>query len=78
MKMSLSLHTFLTKISDAFPIGGGAAGAVSQVKEFTYLPTWEAVISAVVVAIIGATVGYFVKLGWDIVFRKLKKKLNVS
>ena len=76
--MSVRLYCFVTKVSDAFPIGGGAAGAVSQVKEFTYLPTWEAVISAVVVAVIGATVGYFVKLGWDIAFKKLKRRLDVS
>lgn len=72
-----NLYNCLSKISDAFPIGGGAAGAITQVKEFTYLPTWEAVVTAIIVAIIGATVGYFVKLGWDIVFRKLKKKYEV-
>lgn len=76
--MSSNAYIFLSKISDAFPIGGGAAGAVSQVQHLSYLPTWEAVVTAIIVATIGATVGYFVKLGWDIIFRNLKKKYNVS
>ena len=52
-----------------FPVGGGTIGAVSQINLFKYFPTWEVCISTVVVAAIGAIVGYLVKLGLDKLFK---------
>jgi hypothetical protein len=76
MNMSYKIFSFFNKIGDVFPVGGGAAGAASQAKQFEYLPTWEAVIATIIITIIGAFVGYLVKLGLDIIFCKIKKKYN--
>jgi preprotein translocase subunit Sss1 len=77
MKMSDNIYDFIyNKLSDCFPVGGGAVGAVTQVKDFTFLPTWEAIVSTIVVAAIGAAVGYLIKLLFDIIFYKLKRKFN--
>lgn len=76
MNMSYKIFSFFNKIGDVFPIGGGAAGAASQAKQFSYLPTWEAVIATIIITIIGALVGYLVKLGLDVIFRKIRKKYN--
>lgn len=57
--------------TDSLPIVGGATGAFTQTpKLFPYFPTWETVISTIVVAAIGAVVGYLIKLVLDRIFHK--------
>ena len=34
--MTYKIFSFFNKIGDCFPIGGGAAGAVSQYREMVY------------------------------------------
>jgi hypothetical protein len=63
-------------ISNIFPVGGGSAGALSQVNEIHYFPAWEVIISAIIMAAIGATVGYFLKILFDIIIEKLKLKFR--
>jgi preprotein translocase subunit Sss1 len=79
MKVMDKIYGFiLNKLSDIFPIGGGAIGAITQVQKVSNFPTWEFILSAVIVATIGAVVGYVVKLLFDIIFKKLKNKYNVK
>ena len=59
--------------SFVFPVGGGTIGAVSRINLFELLPTWEVIVSTVVLAGIGAFVGYMVKLILDKIFCKDKK-----
>ncbi|MCE5347162.1 MAG: hypothetical protein LLG13_12875 [Bacteroidales bacterium] len=75
--MSFKVLYFFNKIGDIFPIGGGAAGAISQVNKLSYLPSWETVVSSLIITIIGATVGYLVKIGWDLAFYKWKKRHGI-
>ena len=66
------------KFTNIFPIGGGSAGAVYQINNINgYFPTWEVIISTIIVAIIGAIIGYAVKLILDVVFHKFKQKHNI-
>lgn len=76
--MNEKLFSVIFKINDTLPIIGGASGAVSQVEKLIpYLPTWNAVISTLVLTIIGGAGGYLIKLVFDIIFRKIKKKYKV-
>lgn len=66
------------KISNILPVGGGSVGAVYQINNVSeYFPTWEVVVSTAVVAIIGAIIGYAVKLILDVVFHNFKTKHNI-
>jgi hypothetical protein len=56
---------YFNKISDFFPVFGGSAGAVSQSSLIHYFPTWEAIIAAVIISVIGALFGYIVKMWLD-------------
>jgi tetrahydromethanopterin S-methyltransferase subunit C len=76
MTMVYRIASFMSKISDIFPIGGGAVGAVTQSHNIAYLPTWEAVVSTIIISIIGALVGYLVKLVFDIIFHNIRKKYS--
>lgn len=75
--MSEKLFCLIYKFNDFLPVAGGAGGAVSQAKQFQFLPTWEVVVSTIIITIIGAVLGYGVKLLLDIVFCKLKKKYKI-
>lgn len=57
-----------------FPIFGGIGGAVSQIKDFNFLPHWESIVSAIIVAVIGAVVGYIVKMFLDFIIISIKRK----
>jgi len=60
--------------TDSLPIIGGATGAVTQAKKLvSYMPSVDAIISTIVITIIGATVGYLVKIFLDMLFHKIKK-----
>ena len=58
--------------TDIFPVAGGATGAVLAPYKSMF-PTFEAIIYTIVIATIGAVVGYMVKLGLDWVIKQLKK-----
>jgi len=65
----------ICKVANAFPIGGGAIGALSQIKKLTeFMPSWETLISALIVSIAGACLGFLVKLLLETLVRKLRKK----
>lgn len=53
--------------TDSLPIIGGASGAVIQAHNI--FPTWETIIYTIVVAAVGAAVGYVVKLFLDYIVR---------
>jgi hypothetical protein len=53
------------KISNLFSPLGGITGALIEAG-----PTLNSIYVTVIFAIIGATVGYFVKLFWDYIFKK--------
>jgi len=58
----------LTKLfsTDALPVvSGGGAGVF-----LSLLPTWEGIIATIVLATIGATMGYLVKMFFDWVLKK--------
>jgi ABC-type phosphate/phosphonate transport system permease subunit len=79
MKMIEKIYYFiLCKMSDLFPPAGGMVGAVSQTKQFEFLPTWEAILSTVIIAVVGGAVGYIVKLLFDIIFNPLKEKYKLK
>lgn len=75
--MSFKIFSFIDKIGDIFPIGGGAAGAASQANQVIYSPTWGPIITTLLITVVGAALGYLVKLGFDYIFRKFKKKHNI-
>ncbi len=77
--MKLKMLTYIyEKISNILPVGGGSAGAVYQINNVSeYFPAWEVIISTIIVAIIGAIIGYAVKLILDVVFHNLKQKHNI-
>lgn len=56
--------------TDSLPIIGGASGAIIQTNNV--LPTWETILYTIVIAAVGAIVGYIVKLILDCVFREIK------
>jgi len=70
----------IEKISNSLPIVGGGVGAVSQAGEVVenayHLPSHEQIIPVVIVSIVGAICGYFVKLFLDWIVKKIKKKRN--
>lgn len=53
---------YFDKISDIFPIFGGSLGAVSQANILNSFPSWEAIIAAILLSIVGSLFGYLVKL----------------
>ena len=59
--------------TDLLPILGGATGAVTQVKKILAgIPSIETIISTMIIAAVGATVGYLIKIFLDMLFRKSK------
>jgi len=59
--------------TDSLPILGGATGAVTQVKKILAgIPSIETIISTMIIAAVGATVGYLIKIFLDMLFRKSK------
>lgn len=67
------IEKIYTKCSEALPVIGGAGGDASQIKEITaYFPSWETVVSSIIITIIGAVTGYLVKVLLDMVFKKKK------
>jgi len=59
--------------TDSLPIIGGATGAVTQVKKILAgIPSVETIISTIIIAAVGATVGYLIKIFLDMLFRKSK------
>lgn len=56
------------KVSNLLPPAGGAAGALFEV-----LPNFTSIAQTIVLAAIGATVGYIVKLLLDKMFAKRSK-----
>jgi hypothetical protein len=59
--------------TDSLPVIGGAAGALTQTKEVVYFPSPDAVIYTICIALIGATVGYLIKIFLDWLFAKINK-----
>jgi len=71
---------FNNKLSNFFPVGGGSIGAVAQANNVDfvqYFPQWEAVISTIIIAALGAVIGYMVKLIFDLIFRDFKKDHHI-
>jgi hypothetical protein len=59
------------KLNTIFPVAGGGLGAISQVDNLTkFFPSWEAITASLIITIIGATVGYLIKLLLDRIFKK--------
>ena len=58
-------------LDTVLPVLGGGVGASTQISNLTnYFPTWELIISAIIITIIGAVTGYFIKLLLDKIFKK--------
>jgi H+/Cl- antiporter ClcA len=77
MRMEKIYCFIICKLSDTFPPIGGTVGAISQAKTFHYLPTWEAIISTIIIGVVGGIIGYIVKLSLDFAFRNFKKKYKI-
>ena len=58
--------------TDNLPMAGGAAGALTQVKNVMF-PSIDIIIYTICIAVIGATCGYLVKLFLDWIILKAKK-----
>ena len=59
--------------TDSLPILGGASAAISQtVKILNYFPTWELVCSTIIIAFLGAIVGYLAKVLIDYTVKSIK------
>ena len=58
--------------TDSLPIFGGAAGAVGGNELLSPLPQFEVIVSTVILAAIGAVVGYLVKLLLDWAIKRNK------
>ncbi len=79
--MSKIYNYVLNKFSDLFPVGGGAIGAVTQIDKIEQTFHWpqaDMIVSTIIIAAIGAIVGYLVKLLFDIIFCNTKKKFNLK
>ena len=64
-----------SKIMDIlFPVGGGTIGASTQLETFVQNTKWGMVWDTILVAAIGALVGYLVKKVLDYIFEKCKPK----
>lgn len=76
--MTQRILTFCEKTTNILPVVGGTTGAIAQIGPlFNYLPTLQAVITTIILGLLGTIVGYFGKLLCDIVFKKLRKKFKV-
>jgi len=61
--------------TDSLPAVGGATGALTQVKKILAgIPSIETIISTIIIAAVGATVGYLIKILLDMLFHKPKSK----
>lgn len=68
MIMSDKLYSNLT---NSLPVAGGGFAAFTQIDNiFKYFPAVETVTSTIIITIIGATVGYLIKLLLDTIFKK--------
>ena len=76
--MITKILSTLSNCTDALPIAGGSIGALTQVnatiKAAAFLPTWEAITAMIILASVGAFVGYFIKLLLDWMFDAIKNK----
>ena len=68
------MKTMLMKIfnTNSIPVAGGSFGAITS--NVWTLPTHNQILATIVLAIIGAVVGYLVKLGLDYFIKKIKNK----
>ena len=62
--------------TDSLPMAGGAAAAVGGQSLINAIPPVEALISTIILASLGATVGYVIKLLLDYLILRKKKKHN--
>ena len=77
--MNKMFKYFSERFTNIFPIGGGSAGAIYQMNSITsYFPTWEVIVSTIIVGIIGACIGYGVKLALDYIFRNFKERNHLK
>ena len=59
--------------TDSLPVVGGATGALSSKGLVgTMLPEWEVIVYTIILAAVGAVVGYLVKLFLDWFIKKCK------
>jgi len=62
--------------TDSLPVAGGSVGAVSTLSvessNFLHFVNHDQILATIVLAAIGAFIGYFVKLGLDELFKKCK------
>ena len=67
----------MNKITDTFPVVGGASGGVLSQNTLAQInnmwPPFSHIVYTVILAAIGALVGYLVKLLLDEMFSKYKK-----
>lgn len=75
--MTYKILSFFDKLGDTLPVFGGAGGAISQAPEMSYLPTAQAIVTTIIITILGAVIGYIVKLMLDITFKNYKRKNNL-
>jgi hypothetical protein len=59
------------KINEHLPVFGSVTGAITQVHNITqYLPSWESIISCVIITIVGGITGYLIKLLLDKILKR--------
>jgi hypothetical protein len=58
-------------LTDLLPVAGGATGAATAAER---LPSVQSIIVFIVMTIVGAIIGYLVKLGLDCIFKHKDKK----
>lgn len=66
----MSKDMFIFKPSDIFPVVGGASGSVIAL-DHPFISSWYGFI---IMTVVGAMIGYFVKLLLDLLIKKIKSK----
>ena len=65
-----SIRNYITT-TDIFPVAGGSIGAVSS-PLIINLPSQDMILGTIILAALGATIGYIVKLILDYIVKKCK------
>jgi NhaP-type Na+/H+ or K+/H+ antiporter len=64
----------ISKITDAFPVAGGAGGAIyKSASIMNIFPTMETIVSIILTVTFGAIMGYLVKLLFDWLIKKCQR-----
>ena len=70
------IHKVFNYFSDSLPVVGGTIGAVSQVEATVWFPSLSTFVYTGLIAVVGAALGYLVKLFLDSIFKRKYNDYN--